>query len=94
MEGKVVKAKPVSSARPPGYDIDEACYRLCYYYPQYTLHDAYNLRFDIVLGLLDTAMREKARDFAELTNIAAAPHTKKGQGVKKLMNEYKRRMGG
>lgn len=62
---------------------------LCYYYPQYTLAAARRLPAKHVMLLLKTARRLKAVDYFQLTQIAAAPHTKEGKGVKKLSSQYR-----
>lgn len=63
--------------------------RLCYYYPQYTLADARKLAARDVALLLDAVHQETAINYLNLTQIAAAPHTKKGSGVTKLISKYK-----
>lgn len=40
--------------------------------------------------LLKVASKQEARKYLALTQIAAAPHTKKGQGVKNLITEFKK----
>jgi hypothetical protein len=62
---------------------------VCYYYPQYTLKDAQLLPARDIALLLVTAHRVEARNNYNLTQIAAAPHTKKGEGVKKLLDHFK-----
>lgn len=61
---------------------------LCFYYPQYTLAAARRLPAKDVMLLLKTAMRKDAEYYHHMTQITAAPHTKKGQGVKKLSSRY------
>ncbi len=63
---------------------------LCYYYPQYTLADARRLPAKDVLLLIKTARKKQAEEYLNLTQIAAAPHTRKGVGVKKLSDRYSR----
>jgi len=63
---------------------------LCYYYPQYTLAAARRLPARDVVLLLKTARKKDSERYLNLTQIAAAPHTKKGQGVKKLLKRYER----
>lgn len=66
--------------------------RVCYYYPQYTLEDAAKLsRRDLQL-LLKTAIKLEAERNYQLVQIVAAPHTKKGKGVKDLTDHYRRLM--
>jgi hypothetical protein len=63
---------------------------LCYFYPQYTLAEARRLPAKDVLLLLKVAHKKKAEEYLNLTQIAAAPHTRKGAGVKKLSTRYSR----
>lgn len=95
-----VKEKPVhvrakSLPKPPVKDgIADACLRLCYHYPQYTLKEALELPFDHVLMLLERADKEMAAHYLNMLNVSAAPHTKKMQGVKRMSSEYKRIIDG
>lgn len=61
---------------------------LCFYYPQYTLAAARRLPARDVMLLLRTARKKKAEEYFNLTQIAAAPQTKNGRGVKKLSSRY------
>lgn len=61
---------------------------LCYYYPQYTLAAARRLPARDVMLLLKMAHRKDAERYLNETQIAAAPHTKKGTGVKRLTGKY------
>jgi hypothetical protein len=63
---------------------------LCFYYPQYTLAEARQLKAKDVMLLLKIAQIEKSKEYFNLTQIAAAPHTKKGEGVKTLSDNYKK----
>jgi len=63
---------------------------LCYHYPQYSLAEARNLPARDVVLLLKTVNRIKAREYHNLTQIAAAPHTKKGAGVRTLSTRYQK----
>lgn len=67
---------------------------LCYYYPQYTYAQARRLPYKTVKLLMNTAYKEQARDYLILTQIAAAPKTKKFEGVKTLMNHFKEIVNG
>lgn len=64
--------------------------RVCYFYQQYTLKDVEQLPQRDVLLLLKTAEQIEALRMLNLTQISAAPHTKKGAGVKKLTSHFKR----
>lgn len=61
---------------------------LCFFYPQYTLAAARRLPAKDVMLLLRMAHRKRAEDYFNLTQIAAAPQTKKGSGVKRLSSRY------
>lgn len=61
---------------------------VCYYYPQYTLEDARKLTVRDIRLLLGTAKRMEAQKMLMLTQIAAAPHTKNGKGVKQLTKHF------
>lgn len=93
-KGRVVKAKPTTTAQSEESQIHDSLYMLCYHYPQYTLQEARELPYHQVLALLDMAGKQLATHYAELLNISAAPHTKKGSGVKKLSAEYRKRANG
>lgn len=67
---------------------------LCFYYPQYTLAAARRLPAKDVMLLLNTARKKDGEKYYNLTQIAAAPHTKKGSGVKSLSDRYRRAMNG
>lgn len=64
--------------------------RVCYFYPQYDLQRASKLPQRDILLLLKTAEHIEAVRMLNLTQISAAPHTKKGAGVKKLTDHFKR----
>lgn len=85
----VVKAKTVGSKH-PNREKREIYAEVAYYYPQYTLEDVQNLPARDITLLLNTAKRLKAAENFNLVQIIAAPHTKKGQGVKKLSDYFKK----
>lgn len=66
---------------------------ICYYYPQYTLEEASRLSIRDIKLLLKIAEKLEAQKMLAFIQIAAAPHTKKGQGVKKLTDYYKKQIG-
>lgn len=70
--------------------IDDTIIKFCLYFPQYKYHEARKLPFVRVVKMLKVAERERAFLLFQLTNIAAAPHTKKGSGVKRLLDIFKR----
>lgn len=63
---------------------------LCYYYPAYTLKMASMLPHKHKTIMLNQARRLKAKDMHDLTQIAAAPHSTKGKGVKKLIKHFEK----
>lgn len=62
---------------------------IAYYYPQYTLEEASKLKARDLFLLLETAQKIKAEEYINLTQIAIGPHTEKGKGAKKLIENYK-----
>lgn len=82
----VVKAAKVSGK---GFDARDSLATLCYYYPQYTLAAARRLPFRDVQLLLKKARQLEAVRYANLTQIAAAPNSKKGKAVKDLLTKFK-----
>lgn len=65
---------------------------ICYYYPQYTLQEASKLSVRDIKLLLRVAEKINAQNKYDYTQIVAAPHTKKGSGVKKLTEHFKKQM--
>lgn len=63
--------------------------QVCYHYPQYNLKDVEQMPNRDVALLLKTANRIEGARMLHLTQIAAAPHTEKGSGVKKLTKHFK-----
>lgn len=63
---------------------------VCYFYPQYKLKDIQEMPARDIQLLINTAQKYKSIDMYNLTNIAAAPHTKNGKGVKKLAEHFKK----
>ena len=84
---KRVKAQPIPSGGGGKLKNRELWATICYYYPQYTLQEASKLTVRDIKLLLKTAEKIEANKMYNLTQIAAAPHTKKGLGVKEL-TEY------
>lgn len=64
--------------------------RVCYFYQQYTLKDVESMPNRDVILLLRVANQVEAVRMLNLTQISAAPHTKKGAGVKKLTSHFKK----
>ena len=64
--------------------------RVCYFYPQYKLEDVQKMPNRDVMLLLKVANQIEALKMLNLTQISAAPHTKKGAGVKKLTSHFRK----
>lgn len=64
--------------------------RVCYFYQQYTLEDVEKMPNRDVTLLLKVANQVEALKMLNLTQISAAPYTKKGMGVKKLTSHFKK----
>ena len=87
---KRVKAKSVVEATAKKITKREMWATVAYHYPQYTLEEASKLSVRDIKLLLRVASKIKAQDKYDLTQIAAAPHTKKGSGVKKLTEHFRK----
>lgn len=83
----------VKNKNPKSNDDDNSNRRtyalVCYYYPQYKLEEVEQMPARDVSLLINTAYKEKAIEYMNHVQIAAAPHSKKGEGVKKLIDSYK-----
>lgn len=71
-------------------DVVDLITRVCYFYPQYNLETAQELTNSQVMALLVQAEKQRAINLYNHTLIAAAPHTKKGQLVDKLIKQYRK----
>jgi hypothetical protein len=83
-----IQVKKLPSASYDSKSNRELFATICYYFPQYTLVNVRQLPFRDVMLLLKTAHKMEAVKYKNLTQIAASPHSKKGEGVKKLMDHY------
>lgn len=63
---------------------------VCYYYPRYSLQEAQKLPARDLNLLIKTAKKMEAVKMFNLTQIAAAPNSKKGKGVSKLLDHFKK----
>lgn len=91
--GDTVEVKPVSKPEDESNsetDVIDLITRVCYFYPQYTLEMAERLTNSQVTALLLQAEKQRAIEFYNHTLIAAAPHSKKGKMVEKLIKQYKK----
>ena len=87
-EPKRVKAKSVRAAITSKTSKRETWARICFYYPQYTLETASKLSARDIKLLLKIATQIEAERYYNFTQIAAAPHSEKGKGVKELTRHY------
>lgn len=87
--GKVIAAKPVHTPSSSQHK-REIYAEVCYYYPQYKLDEVAKLPARDITLLLKVAHRMKAMEYYNLVQVVASPHTKKGQGVKKLSDHFKK----
>lgn len=88
MAGKIVKVAALPTPSFTHSDAEDVLATLCFYYPQYTFSAARRLPHKTVLRLMKTARRLEAKNYFMLTQIAAAPHTEKGQGVQDLLAQF------
>lgn len=92
-QSKHIVAQPIRPQQDQKISNRELWATVCYYYPQYTLREAKKLSARDIRLLLKIANQKEAEKMLQLTQIASAPHTKKGQGVKQLTEYYKKQIG-
>lgn len=92
--GDNVEVKPL---KVPTKDVDDSetdvvdlITRVCYFYPQYDLESAQKLTNSQVTALLLQAEKQRAIEFYNHVLIAAAPHSKKGKLIDKLIKQYRK----
>jgi hypothetical protein len=90
--GTEIDAKPIHAPISEDADTEvvDLLTRICYFYPQYTIESAEKLTNMQVMALLVQAEKQKAIEYYNHTLIAAAPHSKKGQMVNKLIKQYRK----
>jgi hypothetical protein len=98
-EGRIVEVQSVHDAlietTSPALGENRQLYAtVAYYYPQYTLKQVAKLPYRDVYLLLKTANRIEAERMYNLTQIASAPHSKKGKGVKDLLDHFRKILKG
>lgn len=89
---KHIVAKPIVKSGGGKVNKRKLYAKICYYYPQYKLAEVARLPFRDIQLLLRVAEALESRKLYSLTQIAAAPHTKKGKGVKKLTETFRKGM--
>lgn len=92
MFGDTVDVAPIHEPETDDFesDIVDLFTRVCYFYPQYDLESVERLTDSQVTALLLQAEKQRAINLYNLTVIAAAPHSKKGSLVGKLIKQYKK----
>ena len=90
--GDNVEVKPLKPLKEESSESDvvDLITRVCYFYPQYTLDTAQRLTNSQVTALLLQAEKQRAIEFYNHVLIAAAPHSKKGKLVDKLIKQYRK----
>ena len=63
--------------------------RFCFLYQSYTYEQARQLPAPQVMMMLRIAEKENARRMYQLMQIISAPQTRKGAGVKKMLDYFK-----
>lgn len=96
-EGRTIEVQSVHQARVeatnPAFGENRQLFAtVAYYYPQYTLKQVENMPYRDVLLLMKTATRIEAERMYNLTQIASAPHSKNGKGVKQLLDHFRKVM--
>lgn len=66
---------------------DDVIMRFCYYYPHYSYADAHKLPYRRIIKMLKVALKEQSILLYNLTKAIAAPHTKNGSGVNKMLKD-------
>lgn len=91
---KVIKAQKIPKSASSLVSSDELLARFCLNYPQYKFSEAKKLPYKRVILMLTVAEKEYARKMYNLMQMIAAPHTKKGVGIRSMLEYYKRIMEG
>lgn len=89
----VIKLQRVPKSEKKERFIEDLLATFCYYFPQYKYSEAKKMPFVRIRRMLKVANREQALFMAQLVSIAAAPHTPKGSGVKRLLDHYNKLIG-
>lgn len=80
----VIKAKKIPKKRVDS--AEDILARFCYHFPQYKLHEAKKLPYKRVAHMLKVAHKEQAKKMVNLVHIASAQQSRKGRGIKKMLN--------
>ena len=87
---KVIKVAKAKSNSRVDDDIIRLNATLCYFYPAYDLKKADRMPHKHKMIMISQAKRLKAIDMHDFTQICAAPHSKKGVGVKKIAKHFEK----
>lgn len=98
-EGKTVEVQSIAQARAelsnPAFGDNRTLYAtVCFYYPQYKLEDVEQMPYRDVALLLRIAEQMEASRMYNYTLIASAPHSKNGNGVKNLIEHFRKLIKG
>lgn len=92
---KIIQAQKIPKKKLSSRELaDDLIAKFCFNFPQYTFAQAKKLPYKRVVQMLRVARREEARRMFELMQVVAAPKTKKGSGVKKVLEYYQDIMEG
>ena len=83
---EVIEAKSIPTKK---INVKTRLAEFCWYYPQYSLAVARKMPAKDIILMLGVARKKEAEKYLNLINIVAAPHSKKGKDVKKLVDIYK-----
>lgn len=91
-EGRRIEVQKIPRNKPGERDWENLIAEFCYHFNQYRFDQARKLPFRRIVQMLRVARRIQAAQNYNFTQIAAAPHSKKGAMVKKLLDHYKKEM--
>lgn len=86
---RVIRVAKLPAKKLTKKDAEQLLDTLCLYYPAYTFAAARKLPFKDVRRMVRNAKKKEAAFLHNLLQIVAAPHTKKGEAVKKLAEQFK-----
>ena len=69
--------------------VEDIIARFCCCFPQYKFHEARKLPFFRIKMMIRTWEKEYARRMIDMVEIVSAPHTKKGSGIRKVIDRYR-----
>lgn len=72
------------------YSVEDIVAKFCCCFPQYKFNEARKLPFVRIKKMLDIWEKEYSRKMIDLIEVVSAPHTKKGIGINKAIQRYKK----